>query len=216
MAELPDEVRALFEGPNYGHVATLLPDGSPHSVAVWVGLEGEEIVFFTQTTSQKSRNLERDPRVAISMVDHDDPYMTARIRGQVTRTTTGRRGLGGHRPARRPLHGRAVPVPPGHLDRLLRRAGQGGLDAAAVPASPGDGVTRPQGRAPRPHRGRGDPRARAADRGAQRPARPRRRDRRRRPLRAGATSSTSSTPTTAPPASSGPARTTATSSTSTS
>ena len=78
---LPDEVRALFEGPNFGHVATLLPDGSPHSVAVWVGLEGEEIVFFTQTTSQKSRNLERDPRVAISMVDHDDPYMTARIRG---------------------------------------------------------------------------------------------------------------------------------------
>jgi PPOX class probable F420-dependent enzyme len=89
MAALPDEVRALFEGPNYGHVATLLPDGSPHSVAVWVGLEGEEIVFFTQTTSQKARNLEGDGRVAISMVDHDDPYMTARIRGQVTRTTTG-------------------------------------------------------------------------------------------------------------------------------
>jgi PPOX class probable F420-dependent enzyme len=89
MAELPDEVRSLFDGPNYGHVATLLPDGSPHSVAVWVGLEGEEIVFFTQTTSQKSRNLERDGRVAISMVDHDDPYMTARIRGRVTRTTTG-------------------------------------------------------------------------------------------------------------------------------
>ena len=86
---LPDEVRALFEGPNYGHVATLLPDGSPHSVAVWVGLEGDEIVFFTQTTSQKSRNLERDPRVAISMVDHDDPYLTARIRGRVTHTTTG-------------------------------------------------------------------------------------------------------------------------------
>jgi len=89
MAELPDEVRALFEGANFGHVATLMPDGSPHSVAVWVGFEDGHIVFFTQTTSQKARNLERDPRVAISMVDHDDPYMTARIRGRVARTTTG-------------------------------------------------------------------------------------------------------------------------------
>ena len=88
MTDLPDEVRALFDGSNYGYVATFMPDGSPHAVAVWVGLEDERIVFFTQTTSQKARNLERDPRVAISMVDHGDPYMTARIRGRVVRTTT--------------------------------------------------------------------------------------------------------------------------------
>jgi PPOX class probable F420-dependent enzyme len=86
---LPPEVRALFDGPNYGHVATLMPDGSPHSVAVWVGLEDDHIVFFTQTTTQKARNLARDPRVAISMVDYDNPYTTARIRGRVARTETG-------------------------------------------------------------------------------------------------------------------------------
>ena len=166
--------------------------------------------------SQKARNLERDPRVAISMVDHDDPYLTARIRGRVTRTTTGDEAWEVIDRLARPLHGRAVPVPPADLDRLLRRAAQGRLDAAAVPASPGRRRDRPQGGAARPHRGRRDPRARAADRRPQRPARPRRRDRRRRALRAGATSSTSSTPTTAPRASSGPARTTATSSTSTS
>ena len=89
MAALPPEVRELFEGANFAHLATLMPDGSPHSVAVWVGYEDGQVVFFTQTTSQKARNLERDPRVAISMVDHDDPYMTARIRGPVARTTTG-------------------------------------------------------------------------------------------------------------------------------
>jgi len=89
MADLPDDVRELFRGANFGHVATTMPDGSPHSVAVWVGLEDGLIVFFTQTTSRKARNLERDPRVAISMVDHDNPYATARIRGRVVRTTTG-------------------------------------------------------------------------------------------------------------------------------
>lgn len=77
------EVRALFEGPNYAHVASLLPDGSPHSVAVWVGLRDDKPTFFTQTSSLKAKNLERDPRVAISITDHDNPYSTARIRGRV-------------------------------------------------------------------------------------------------------------------------------------
>ena len=88
-AELTDEVRALFEGANFGHVATLMPTGAPHSVAVWVGLEGDRIAFFTQPASQKARNLERDPRVAISITDHETPYRTARIRGRVAETLEG-------------------------------------------------------------------------------------------------------------------------------
>ena len=89
MADLPPEVRALFEGANFGHLATLMPDGSPHSVAVWVGMEGDRVVFFTQPTSQKARNIARDPRVAISVTDHDRPYMTARIRGRLVATREG-------------------------------------------------------------------------------------------------------------------------------
>jgi PPOX class probable F420-dependent enzyme len=88
-AELTDDVRALFEGANFGHVATLMPDGSPHSVAVWVGLEGQRIAFFTQPQSQKARNLARDGRVAISITDHAQPYRTARIRGSVAETLEG-------------------------------------------------------------------------------------------------------------------------------
>ena len=89
MAELSPKVRELFEKANYGHLATLMPDGSPASVAVWVGLEGDRIVFFTQETTRKARNIARDPRVAISVVDRDNPYRTGRVRGRVVATREG-------------------------------------------------------------------------------------------------------------------------------
>jgi PPOX class probable F420-dependent enzyme len=86
MAELTPEVRELFEGANFAHLATLMPDGSPHSVTVWAGVEDGRIVWFTQPTSQKARNVARDPRVAISITDHDRPYRTGRVRGRVVAT----------------------------------------------------------------------------------------------------------------------------------
>ena len=89
MAELTEEVRSLFAGANFGHVATLMPDGSPHSVAVWVGIEGDRVAFFTQPQSQKARNLARDQRVAVSITDHEHPYRTARVRGRVAETLEG-------------------------------------------------------------------------------------------------------------------------------
>src|SRR4051795_8965431 len=83
MADLAPEVRELFEKANYGHLATLMPDGSPHSVAVWIGFEDGRIVFFTQPNSRKARNLAADPRIAVSVIDRDNPYRTARVRGRV-------------------------------------------------------------------------------------------------------------------------------------
>jgi Pyridoxamine 5'-phosphate oxidase len=47
MSGLPEDVRVLFEGPNYAHLATLLPDGSPHGVPVFVGVEGNRVAFLT-------------------------------------------------------------------------------------------------------------------------------------------------------------------------
>ena len=93
MAELPADVRALFEGANYAHVATVLPDGGPHSVPVWIALEGDRIAFFTQERSRKARNLRRDPRVAISIVDHVNPYRMAQVRGRVVETVSGEAAL---------------------------------------------------------------------------------------------------------------------------
>jgi PPOX class probable F420-dependent enzyme len=89
MAQLPDEVRTLFDGPNYAHIATVLPDGGPHSVPLWVAVEGDRIAFFTQPGSRKARNVERDPRVAFSIVDQDNPYRHATVRGRVVERVEG-------------------------------------------------------------------------------------------------------------------------------
>ena len=91
--DIPADVRGLLEGRNFGHVATLLPDGSPHSVPVWIGAEGERVVFFTQEGSRKARNVERDPRVAVSVVDHERPYLSAHLRGRVVGKREGEAAL---------------------------------------------------------------------------------------------------------------------------
>ena len=91
MTELPEAVRALLDGPNYAHVATVLPDGAPHSVPVWIGLEGRQIAFLTGPGSRKARNLDLDPRVAISITDHDNPFTAAVIRGRVAERIDGDR-----------------------------------------------------------------------------------------------------------------------------
>ena len=93
MAPLPDELRTLLAGPNVAHIATLLPNGSPHSVAVWAGVDGDRAYFFTQDGSRKARNLADDPRVAISIVAHDNPYATAWLRGRVVQTLHGEEAL---------------------------------------------------------------------------------------------------------------------------
>jgi PPOX class probable F420-dependent enzyme len=90
---LPSDVRPLFEGPNYVHVATLLPDGAPHSVPVWAGVEGERIAFFTQPGSRKARNLARDGRVALSVTDRGNPYAMAQVRGRLVDTIEGEAAL---------------------------------------------------------------------------------------------------------------------------
>jgi PPOX class probable F420-dependent enzyme len=89
VAELDPQTRKLFEGPNFAHLATTLPDGSPHTVPIWAGVEDGRIVFFTQESSRKARNLARDPRVAISVVDFDQPYRSAWVRGRAVATREG-------------------------------------------------------------------------------------------------------------------------------
>jgi PPOX class probable F420-dependent enzyme len=82
--ELPADVRALFEAPNYAHLATVLPGGGPHTVPVWVGIEDGKLAFLTSPNSRKARNLAADPRVAISVTDRGNPYVMALLRGRVT------------------------------------------------------------------------------------------------------------------------------------
>ncbi len=87
---LDPDVRELFEKPNYVHLATLMPDGSPHTVAVWSGfVDGDRLGFFTQPASRKAKNVAKDPRVALSVVDRDNPYRMASVRGRVVEAVEG-------------------------------------------------------------------------------------------------------------------------------
>jgi PPOX class probable F420-dependent enzyme len=87
------EVRALFAGANFVHLATLLPDGSPHTVAIWADEHDDDhVVFFTSPTSRKARNLDRDPRMAMSLVDRENPYRTASLRGRLVDRIDGDEG----------------------------------------------------------------------------------------------------------------------------
>src|SRR5919204_7067972 len=80
---LAPDVRALLDEPNFAHLATLMPDGSPQSAPVWVGVEGDHILVATGEGSLKARNTKRDPRVSLSVVAMDNPYREAQIRGRV-------------------------------------------------------------------------------------------------------------------------------------
>jgi PPOX class probable F420-dependent enzyme len=93
MTALEPDVHALLTGANFVHLATLMPDGSPHSIAVWAGVHDHKPCFFTQPSSQKARNLDRDPRLAMSVVDRTNPYRTARVRGRVATVVTGAAAL---------------------------------------------------------------------------------------------------------------------------
>lgn len=87
MAEIPANARHLLEGKHFAHVATLMEDGSPQVSPVWIGIEGDLVVFNTAEGRLKPKNLRRDPRVAISVVNQENPYENLLIRGRVVEIT---------------------------------------------------------------------------------------------------------------------------------
>lgn len=89
MTELTDEARRLLGGGHPAHLATLLPDGSPHSVPMWVGLDGDRITILTSENTRKARNLESDPRVAISVTDRAQETTSVLVRGRMVEKIEG-------------------------------------------------------------------------------------------------------------------------------
>lgn len=67
MVSLPPPARDLLEGPHLAHVVTVDPDGAPQVSCVWVGLDGDDVLFGSLGPFRKIRNLERDPRIALSV-----------------------------------------------------------------------------------------------------------------------------------------------------
>lgn len=76
----------LLDGPNYAVLATVNPDGSPQTSAMWVGRDGDDLLFSTVQGRVKHRNMQRDPRVSVTVLDAGDPENYVELRGRVSMT----------------------------------------------------------------------------------------------------------------------------------
>jgi PPOX class probable F420-dependent enzyme len=83
---LNEETRRLLDGRHFAVMATINPDGAPQTSAMWVGRDGDDVLFSTVAGRRKHRNLLRDPRVSVTVLDSDDPYNYVELRGTVTFT----------------------------------------------------------------------------------------------------------------------------------
>jgi len=81
---LNDEIRRLLDGAHFAVLATLNPDGGPQTSAMWAGRDGEQVLFSTVAGRRKHRNLERDPRLSVTILDAEDPYNYVELRGRAT------------------------------------------------------------------------------------------------------------------------------------
>ena len=83
---LSDATLALVDGKNYAILATINPDGSPQTSVLWVGRDGNDLLFSTVAGRVKHRNMERDPRVSVTVLDSADPENYVELRGRVSMT----------------------------------------------------------------------------------------------------------------------------------
>ena len=87
MAEIPAGFRDLLEKKAFAHLATLMPDGSPQVTPVWVDLHAGRVRVNSAKNRMKDKNMRRDPRVSIAVIDPDNPYRYLEIRGRVIEVT---------------------------------------------------------------------------------------------------------------------------------
>ena len=85
---LPEGLITLLRQPSTCFLATVMPDGSPQMTQTWVDTDGEHVVINTVQGFQKIKNIERDPRVAVSVSDPASPSRYYAIRGRVVNATT--------------------------------------------------------------------------------------------------------------------------------
>lgn len=93
MAELNDDIRRALEGKQFWSLATVNPDGTPQNTIVWVQQRDGRILVNTALGRRKPRNLERNPNVALSWFDPENPYHTISIQGRVAESYTGDRAV---------------------------------------------------------------------------------------------------------------------------
>ncbi len=84
MLNIPEKYLDLLRQKKaFANLATLMPDGRPQVTPVWIDYDGESLIFNSARGRQKDRNVRRDPRVSLSIVDPDNPYRYLEVRGRV-------------------------------------------------------------------------------------------------------------------------------------
>ena len=84
---IPEKYRDLFQKRAFANLTTLMPDGSPQVTPVWCDFDGEHVIFNSAKGRQKDRNVRLDPRVAMALMDPENPYRYLEIRGRVVEIT---------------------------------------------------------------------------------------------------------------------------------
>ena len=89
MAKLSEKQIELLRRPNLAIVGTIRPDGTPQLTPTWVDTDGEHVLVNTAEGRWKTRNLRRDPRISVTVVDRDDPYDWVSVTGTAELTHEG-------------------------------------------------------------------------------------------------------------------------------
>ncbi len=86
---IDDTVKQLAQQPNFATLSTLMPDGQPQTQVMWVDADDDHVLINTEVGRQKWRNVERDPRVTVTVIDQENPYHYAEVRGRVVEVVRG-------------------------------------------------------------------------------------------------------------------------------
>jgi PPOX class probable F420-dependent enzyme len=84
---IPEKYRDLFSKRSFASLATLMADGQPQVTPVWCDLEADLVIVNSAKGRQKDKNIRRDPRVALAVIDPENPYRYLEIRGRVVEIT---------------------------------------------------------------------------------------------------------------------------------
>ncbi|MCL5743967.1 MAG: PPOX class F420-dependent oxidoreductase, partial [Acidobacteria bacterium] len=84
---IPQNYLDLFQKKAFANLATLMPDGRPQVTPVWCDFDGKLVLVNTAKGRQKDRNMRRDPRVSLALMDPDNPYRYLEVRGRVVEMT---------------------------------------------------------------------------------------------------------------------------------
>jgi PPOX class probable F420-dependent enzyme len=87
MANIPEKYRDLFSKPAFANLATIMPNGSPQVTPVWFDYDGKHVLVNSAKGRQKDRNMRREPRVSLAIMDPENPYRYLEVRGRVAEIT---------------------------------------------------------------------------------------------------------------------------------